>query len=150
MKECIPPSIQVNVCSDCSHCHRFSSFLRLLFLSSPPLCCVALLSLSSLSVSSLGHHFSITLNHKTSPLPGSLNMCHDFDVAASFTAIYPLCCFGISVTLLLKCLMVEKWLSVENYCSCSATCAAWSAKHTNLSFLFIKTHQEAVLLYERD
>lgn len=108
-----PPAVQVNVCSNFSQCHRFSSLLLFLFLSSPTLCCVFLSYLVAiftpcLSFSSLGHHFSITLNHKTGALSGSLTMCHDFDVAASFRAIYPLCCFGISVTLLLKCLMVEK------------------------------------------
>lgn len=59
-------------------------------------------------VFSLSHLCSITFKHETSSLPGSFNVCHVFDVAASFTAIYLLCCFGISVTLLLTCLVFEK------------------------------------------
>lgn len=98
--------------------HIFSLLLIFFFLlyCFTSLCCLSLSRSVSFFSPSLSHLYSITLKHETSTLPGSFNMCHNFDVAASFTAIYLLCCFGISVTLLLTCLMVEKWLSEENYC----------------------------------
>ena len=79
----------------------------------PSFCCLSLsLSLSltlflitlCLSSSSLSPSSLSPQNHETGTLPASFNMCHNFDVAASFTVIYLLCCFGISVTLLLTCL----------------------------------------------
>lgn len=69
---------------NCRECLVFFSLL-------PPLlffCYSISLNLPPVFLSSLPHLYSLTLKHEISPPSRFFTTCHDFDVAASFPAIY--------------------------------------------------------------